>query len=113
MVWSPQTFPISCVVISPYWDDIDLSESGGVYYSSFTPENGAGVLEHVQAFLMKNQSVNFTAKSVIVIKWMNVCPYGDSLCNYVSRVNSYNYKIDSSKPFPIIISILFRMIVLS
>ena len=86
------------MVISPYWDDIDLRYSGGVYYNSFTPENGTDVLEHVQTFLMRNQSVNFTAKSVTVITWMNVCPYGDLLCNYVSRVNSYNYNLHSPNP---------------
>ena len=75
------------MVISPYWDDIDLRGSGGVYYNCFTPENGTDVLKLVQTFLMRNQSIDFTAKSVIVIKWMNVCPFGDSLCNYVSRVN--------------------------
>ena len=87
------------MVISPYWDDIDLHESGGVYYNSFTPENGADVLERVQTFLMRNQSIDFTAKSVVVIKWTNVCPYQDSLCTYVSKVNSYNYKLDSLKPY--------------
>ena len=91
MVISPSpTFPISHVVISPYWDDIDLRDSGGVYYNSFTPENGSDVLERVQTFIMRNQSIDFTAKSVVVIKWMNVCPYGDSLCTYVSIVNNYN-----------------------
>ena len=75
------------MVISPYWDDIDLSGSGGVYYNSFTDENGADVLEDVQTFLMSNQSIDFTAKSVVVIKWMNVCPYGNRFCAYVSRVN--------------------------
>ena len=87
------------MVISPYWDDINLRESGGVYYNSFTPENGTDVLEHVQTFLMRNQSVNFTAKSVVVIKWMNVCPHKVPLCTYVSIVNSYNYKIHSPKPY--------------
>ena len=87
------------MVISPYWDDIELYGSEGVYFNSFTPENGTDVLERVQTFLMKNQSIDFTAKSVIVIKWMNVCPYGHSPCTYVSIVNSYNYKIDSPNPY--------------
>ena len=79
------TFPISHVVISPYWDDIDLRGSGGVYYNSFTAEYGADVLKRVQTFLMRNQSIDFTAKSVVVIKWMNVCPFGNRflcLCKY-------------------------------
>ena len=88
------------MVISPYWDDIDLRDSGGVYYNSFTPENGADVLEDVQTFLMRNQSIDFTAKSVVVIKWMNVCPYGDSLCTYVS-INYYS-KLTAQNSIPII-----------
>ena len=96
------------MVISPYWDDINLRESGGVYYNSFTPENGTDVLEHVQTFLMRNQSVNFTAKSVVVIKWMNVCPYEDPLCTYVSRVNTLVIIIKYTAQNP-----TFCMIVLS
>ena len=96
------------MVISPYWDDINLRESGGVYYNSFTPENGTDVLEHVQTFLMRNQSVNFTAKSVVVIKWMNVCPHEVPLCTYVSRVNTLVIIIKYTAQNP-----TFCMIVLS
>ena len=101
------------MVISPYWDIIDLRESGGVYYNSFTPENGSDVLERVQAFLMRNQSIYFTAKSAVVIKWMNVCPYGYThctvcpslgpslgpLCTYihVSIVNNYYSKLTATQ----------------
>ena len=86
-------FPISQVVISPYWDDIDLRGSGQVYYNSFTPENDSDVLERVQTFLMRNQSIHFTAKSVVVIKWMDVCPFGNRFCAYVSIVNNYYSKL--------------------
>ena len=91
--FEPQTFPISRVVISPYWDDIDLRESGGVYYNSYTPKNGSDVLEHMQTFLMRNQSIHFTAKSVVIIKWMDVCPYINQSCVYVSIVNNYHSKL--------------------
>ena len=90
------------MVISPYWDDIDLRDSGGVYYNSFTPENGSDVLERVQTFLMRNQSIDFTAKSVVVIKWMNVCPYGNRFCAYVSMVNNYYSKLTAQNSIPII-----------
>ena len=80
------------MVISPYWDDITLHGSGRIYYNSFTPENGSDVLERVQTFLMRNQSIDFTAKSVVVIKWMNVCPYGNRFCAYVSIVNNKIYR---------------------
>ena len=90
------------MVISPYWDDITLHGSGGVYYNSFTPENGTDVLKRVHNFLMRKQSIHFTAKSVVVIKWMNVCPFGDSLCTYVSIVNNYYSKLTAQNSIPII-----------
>ena len=97
------------MVISPYWDDISLHGSGGVYYNSFTPENGADVLEHVQTFIMRKQSIHFTAKSVVVIKWMNVCPFGNRFCAYVSIVNNSYSILTAQNSIPIIN--LFCMIV--
>ena len=96
------------MVISPYWDDIDLCYPGGVYYNCFTPENGTDVLEHVQTFLMINQSIHFTAKSVVVIKWMDVCPFGNPFCAYVSILIYYSILI-AQNSIPIIN--LFCMIV--
>ena len=90
------------MVISPYWDDINLHESRGVYYNSFTLENGADVLKRVQTFVMSNQSIDFTAKSVVVIKWMDVCPFGYRHCAYVSIANNCYSKLTAQNSIPII-----------
>ena len=74
------------MVIAPYWDDIDLSSKGGVYYNSYNPENGTAMLEQINSFLKRNASVEFTAKSAIVFRWTDVCPFGDNNCLEVSIV---------------------------
>ena len=74
------------MVIAPYWDDIDLSTRGGVYYNSYNPENGIATLEQINSFLKENKSIEFNAKSAIVFRWTDVCPYGDNNCSEVSIV---------------------------
>ena len=78
------------MVIAPYWDDIDLSTEGGVYYNSYNHENGTAMLEQINSFLKRNASIEFNAKSAIVFRWVDVCPYGDEICDEVSIVSSYN-----------------------
>ena len=73
-----------------------------MYYNSFTPENGTDVLKRVQNFIMRKQSIHFTAKSVVVMKWMNVCPFGNQFCAYVSIVNNYYSILLAQNSIPII-----------
>ena len=74
------------MVIAPYWDDIDLRSKGGVYYNSYTRENGIAMLEQINSFLKENKSIEFNAKSAIVFRWTDVCPFGNNSCLEVSIV---------------------------
>ena len=79
-------FPLSsAVVIAPFWDDIILTNTGIVEYGIIATSN---VINEVETFLKLNQNVNLKLDWVMVAKWINVCPYGNTNCvqvNYTIR----------------------------
>ena len=80
------TFPYSTYnLVAPFWDDIDLSSTGAVYYEVITPDNGLSIINQVDTYLSNNQSISFSADWILVAKWLNVCPYTytDQLCSQV------------------------------
>ena len=83
----PQRFPYgSYPLIAPYWTDIDLTDGvGRVMYTVYTSERGSDYIELVNEFLANTETDYFTATSILVAQWMDVCPYGNSQCNEVIR----------------------------
>ena len=88
--FSPQRFPYgSYPLIAPYWTDIDLSSGiGNVTYTVYTAGsiNGDCYVDLVNKFLANElKTDSFTATSMLVAQWIDVCPYGNSRCNEVIR----------------------------
>ena len=83
----PILFPLSsAVVIAPFWDDIVLTNTGIVEYGIVTTSN---VINQVETFLKLHENVNLKLDWVMVAKWVNVCPYGNTNCvqvNYSKRI---------------------------
>ena len=52
-------------------------------YTVYTAENGSAYIEQVNEFLANIETDNFTATSMLVAQWIDVCPYGNSQCNEV------------------------------
>ena len=85
----PSFFPINDTVISPYWDDIDLSSTGGIHFESYAYDSddheSENLLTSVSQFINNlNSEERFEAISAVVIYWLNVCPYGRQDCVDVS-----------------------------
>ena len=85
--YSPQRFPYGYYpLIAPYWTDIDLSSGfGNVMYTVYTNESRSDYIELVNEFLANTETDDFTATSMLVAQWIDVCPYGNSQCNEVIR----------------------------
>ena len=68
------------VVIAPFWDDIILTNTGIVEYGIVTPTDNPNITDVVETFLELSQNVELELDWVLVAKWVNVCPYGNSNC---------------------------------
>ena len=87
----PAAFPYSTYnLVAPFWDDINLSSTGAVYYEVITPDNGLSIINQVDTYLSNIQSISFSADWILVAKWLNVCPYGNNLCSNI-QVNYFNF----------------------
>ena len=84
----PQSFPISSNVIAPYWDDIDLRNKGVVRYTVVTRSHPtlSCLLDLTNDLIEELENVEFNATWVLVARWIDVCPFGDSSCFEVSIV---------------------------
>ena len=84
----PQSFPILYNVIAPYWDDIDLSNKGVVRYATITRSHPtlSCLLDLTNDLIEELENVEFNATWVLVARWIDVCPFGDSRCFEVSLV---------------------------
>ena len=54
-------------------------------YAVYTTESGPAYIEQVNAYLAHNETGRFTATSMLVAQWMDVCPYGNEQCSEVIR----------------------------
>ena len=54
-------------------------------YTVYANESGSDYIELVNEFLANNETDDFTATSMLVAQWIDVCPYGNSQCNEVIR----------------------------
>ena len=59
-------------------------------YTVYTAENESAYIEQVNEFLANIETANFTATSMLVAQWIDVCPYGNSQCNEVI-IYYYNF----------------------
>ena len=81
----PSPFPLtSAVVIAPFWDDIRLTNRGIVEYGIVTSASSSNIIDEVETFLELNQNVELELNWVLVAKWVNVCPFGNSNCAQVN-----------------------------
>ena len=85
----PQSFPISSNVIAPYWARINLRNKGIVRYATITRSHPtlSCLLDLTNDLIEELENVEFNATWVLVARWIDVCPYGDSSCFEVSIVN--------------------------
>ena len=87
--YSPQRLPYgSYPLIVPYWTDIDLTDGvGNVMYTVYTSESGSDYIELVNEFLanINTETDGFTATSMLVAQWIDVCPISNSQCSEVIR----------------------------
>ena len=67
-------------MIAPFWDDIILTNTGIVEYGIVTPTDNPNIIDVVEIFLKLNQNIVLNLDWVLVAKWMNVCPHGNSNC---------------------------------
>ena len=58
---------------------------GNVMYTVYTYENESAYIELVNRFLTNTKTDHFTATSMLVAQWIDVCPIGNSQCNEVVR----------------------------
>ena len=84
----PQSFPIPYNVIAPYWADIDLRNKGVVRYATVTRSHPtlSCLLDQTNDLIEELENVEFNATWVLVARWIDVCPFGDSSCFKVSTV---------------------------
>ena len=85
----PQTFPISVNVVAPYWDDINLNLKGVVRYAVVDDSHPtlSCLLELTNDLIREEENVEFEASWLLVARWIDVCPFGDSNCVEVYIAN--------------------------
>ena len=78
----PQSFPIPFNVIAPYWANIVLWNKGVVRYATITRSHLtlSCLLDLTNNLIEELENVEFNATWVLVARWIDVCPYGDSSC---------------------------------
>ena len=71
-------------VVAPYWDNIDLSVKGEVRYDVVTSSTNhptlSCLLELTSDLIREEENVEFEASWLLVARWIDVCPFGDSNC---------------------------------
>ena len=77
--YNTKPFPIDDLVVSPYWDDIDLEITGEVRYSLLSDVESS-LLQQVNYFLENNQSLEFNASWILIVQWIDTCPYENNTC---------------------------------
>ena len=74
-------FPVDRMIISPYWTDILLNSTRGVYYKVLQNDK---IVQQINTFLNKSESSLSSVTSALIVKWMNVCPSGNQNCAKVN-----------------------------
>ena len=71
-------------MIAPFWDDIELTNTGVVEYGIVNSSNTSSIINEVETFLKLDQDLDLKLDWVMVAKWENVCPYGNVNCTQVN-----------------------------
>ena len=81
------TFPISQQVITPYWDDIDLSWKGSVRYATIRLSHStlSPLLGRASRYISNAMDIRFVATMMLVARWVDACPFGNNRCSNVSK----------------------------
>ena len=80
----PKMFPIVAPVVAPFWDDIDLTGLGNMSYNIFTSTSSTNAIQQVNNFISSEVNLTFSADWILVVQWLNVCPYSNSRCNGIN-----------------------------
>ena len=83
-VFNPQLFPIDTPVVAPFWDDIDLRGLGNMSYKIFNSTANSNVIQQVNNFVSCEENLTFSADWILVVQWLNVCPFSNSQCNGIN-----------------------------
>ena len=70
-------------MVAPFWDDIQLTNTGIVEYGIVTSASNTNIIDEVETFLELNQNVELELDWVLVAKWVNVYPFGNIYCSQV------------------------------
>ena len=81
---SPKLFPIVTPVVAPFWDDIDLRGLGNISYNIFNSTSSSNVIQQVNNFVSLEVNLTFSADWILVVQWLNVCPFSNSQCNGIN-----------------------------
>ena len=97
----PRTFPISNIVVAPYWDDSDTTVKGFVRYAVITDNHPtlSCLLNVTSHFISSKEGVHFEASWVLVARWVDLCPYLNNKCTEVIIMIELNYKNIQSNLF--------------
>ena len=77
---SPQKFPADKPIVAPFWDD----SVGDLKFNILTSTTGSNVTQKVNEFLHSKLKLAFNADWILVVQWLNVCPWANSQCINVS-----------------------------
>ena len=72
-------------IIAPYWDDIDLTVKGNIFFESYSNDEDIA-LWNISDFITNSQALSqqYNPLSAVIIYWSDVCPFDDSYCDDVS-----------------------------
>ena len=80
----PKLFPIDRPVVAPFWDDIDLNGLGNMSYNIFNSTSSSNAIQKVNNFVSLEENLTFSADWILVVQWLNVCPWTNSQCNGIN-----------------------------
>ena len=80
--FTPETFPILVNVVAPYWTDIDTRVKGVVRFDVITPSHPtlSCLLKLTDSLIREKGNMEFVASWLLVARWIDVCPFGESNC---------------------------------
>ena len=61
-----------------------MTNRGIVEYGVVTSASNSSIIDEVETFLELNQNIELELNWILVAKWVNVCPFGNSNCAQVN-----------------------------
>ena len=78
--YGPQKFPTDVPIVAPFWDD----SVGDLKYNILTSTTGSNVTQKVNEFLYSKLKLSFIADWILVVQWLNGCPWSNPHCNEIN-----------------------------